>query len=301
MLSKIAHTSIRNKVFGTVGICIAALVGISAFAMLQMNALGRELAAIAEQDIPLTRNLTQVATHQLEQTIQFEHMLRSALESQSNSNAVTAYEHAVKEFKKYDAQVTEELHQAEELAQNGVERSHSDAERAEFAHVVEALKSIEQEHETFSKHVDEVIALFGEGKIAEGMEKGNTIDAEAEKLDHELEALAAEIVKLTAEVALAAERHEKSALIWLMILAALAVTCSALVAWYVITRFLTGPLMNVASAITALTSGNTDIEVNVEYNDEIGKVAEAFETFRLKLIENKTLSAQARRTTESNR
>ena len=49
MLSVISNTSVRTKVFGAVGFCIAMLIGVSVFAIVQMDKIGRELATIAEQ------------------------------------------------------------------------------------------------------------------------------------------------------------------------------------------------------------------------------------------------------------
>ncbi len=292
MLSFVSNTSVRAKVLGTIGFCIAMLIAVSVFAIVQMDKIGRELATIAEQDMPLTRNVTQIATHQLEQTIQFERMLRAALETETNPSAKKAYEKAVKSFKKYDAVVTEEILQGEELAKGAIEHAHTEAELKEFKHILEALTAIEHEHETFSAHVDDVIALFAAGKVVEGIQLGNKVDAEAEKLDHELEALAEEISPFTAQAAVTAEEHEKAALLWLVITSAVTVLLVSVVAWFVIARFLTGPLKDVVSAISALTSGQTDVEINVAHQDEIGSIMEGLETFRLKLKENEALSAQ---------
>jgi methyl-accepting chemotaxis protein len=293
MLDIFAKFTIRVKIMATVGLCLFALVGSAAFAVWQINNIGREITAIAHNDIPLTRNVTQITLHQLEQTIEFERMLRFALEARSDQHAVTSYEHSVTAFKDLGLTINEEILHAEELAEHALNSAHSEAERIEFQHVLDALKAIEHEHASFEVHVDEVIGLFSEGNIVAGIARGEEIDAEAEKLDHELEALVAEIGAFTSTAANTAEAHERSALLWLAIIAAVTTIAIGVAAWMIIARFVVGPLGNVVSTLQALTDGNTEVEVKVEYHDEIGSVAEGLETFRLKLIDNAAMEAEA--------
>ena len=290
MQALFSNLSLRTKMLSVVGLCIAALVGMSLFAVKQMNDIGREIETIAEQDMPLTNVVTQIATHQLEQTIYFERMLRFALEAETNPHAKDAYKNAVKKFTEHGHTVTEELHQGEKLAENAIGHAHTAEELKEFKHVLEALTAIEAEHDVFEAHVKEVIELFAKGNLTEGIAKGETIDAEADKLDRELEALALELAEFTEKAAKTAEAHEKSALVWLTAIASVATVLVGIIAWLMIQAFLTRPLRNVATAVAALTDGQTDIEVKVDYKDEIGDVTAGLEIFRQKLLENAEMS-----------
>ena len=73
---------------------------------------------------------------------------------------------------------------------------------------------------------------------------------------------------------------------WLMIIAAVATVLVTAVSWFVISRFLSAPLGKLVSHLDSLTKGDTDVQIGVEYDDEIGKVAVSLEIFRQKLIEN---------------
>ena len=132
MLETFSQTSLKVKIFATVGLCLAALIGVATFASWQMNKIGQELVAIAEQDIPLTNMLTQISTHQLEQTIEFERMLRFALEARDDSHAQKAYAHSVEKFVSIGKKVTDELHQGEALAETSASHAHSAEAKAEF-------------------------------------------------------------------------------------------------------------------------------------------------------------------------
>ena len=122
MLKTIANTSIKRKIYATFGLCLFALVGVSAVAIQQLDKIGQEIAAIAEEDIPLTRVVTNISIHQLEQTIRFERLLRHALELRTNSGANAAYEMSVKQFTGFGNKVNQELVEGKQMAEHAVYR-----------------------------------------------------------------------------------------------------------------------------------------------------------------------------------
>ena len=67
--------SIGNRIhaMGIAQLCLLLIV--SVLSLVQMAKIGDELIDIAEEDIPLTRYLTQLTEHQLKQAILFERAL----------------------------------------------------------------------------------------------------------------------------------------------------------------------------------------------------------------------------------
>ncbi len=300
MLNILKNLKIRTKVFATVGLCIMALIAISAFSIFQMNKIGIELTAIAEENMPLTAVVTQVTTHQLEQTIAFEKLLRFALEAEHDPKAVERYEAAVKDFKKYGHQVAEELVHGEKLAKHALDASHTDAERKEFSHVLSVLTSIEKEHATFEKHADEVFAEFSEGRTAEGLKHGEALDAKAAEFDHELRALLTELQKFTNESAKTAEAHEKSALVSLLVASLLITLLISAGAWFVVTYSLARPLSALTGAMASLAENDLETHVpGLEKNDEVGEMAQALQVFKDNMIRNRDLEAAQEKVHES--
>ena len=176
-------TSIKLKILGTVGACLIALAAISGFAIVQIFKIGQELAVIAEADIPLSNALTKVTSHQLEQTIQLEKILKYALQKQTDEEAGAKYKESYKKFHKYGETVDRELLEAEEIAKNGLKYALTDLDRKKFEGVYASLKAIEDEHKVFESHVTDVVNLIDAGKLAEAMKYGYITEAEAEKLD----------------------------------------------------------------------------------------------------------------------
>lgn len=294
MLGTLSNLSIKAKIFGVLGVCVASLAGVSALSAVQFDKIGKELESIAEKDIPLTRVLAVVTAHQLTQSIHFERVLRFAVEAQADPNATGAYRRAVGAFTELGKKVAGELRDAEKLAKRAMETAHNDVEKTEFEHVFTALTAIESEHADFERHVRDVVALFAEGKTEEAIKLGEQVDKEAEKLDHEIEKLATEIARFTETAARTAEAHEKSALMLLLVVSLVSVIFVGVTSWFIVKRYLTGPLGNVVASLSALNKGQTDIAVKVEYHDEVGTVAAGLENFRKKLIENARLEAEAK-------
>ncbi len=63
MLGAMNNAKIRTKILGVIGLCVAAMIGISGFAIYQMNKIGQELVALAEENMPLTRMVTDITAH----------------------------------------------------------------------------------------------------------------------------------------------------------------------------------------------------------------------------------------------
>jgi len=285
-------TSVAGKILALVGFLSLGLVIVALVAIFQMNAIGKELTNIAEKDIPLTEAISHVTNHQLEQAALVERIMRLAgvhsADEASAINSLTA------NLKKLEAQVADEILQAEELAQNALDQSTTEAERQEFLMAVNQLKSIEIEYAQYETHIDEILRLIEEDDMESAGVLLVKLEEEQDRLDHELVALLEEIERFTLEAALAAEAHEKQALQQILLTAfATFVFCG--VGAILFSRFMISkPLDQVASGLLELAKGNTDVEVQVRSRDEIGKVAAAFETFRTNTIEMKRLQDQAR-------
>ena len=78
--------------------------------------------------------------------------------------------------------------------------------------MLEALTKIEQEHQIYHEHAVEVFELTDAGRRSEAAELIQTIEAEEDRLTHELEALPVEIEAFTLTVMQTVEAHEKAAI-----------------------------------------------------------------------------------------
>jgi len=292
MMAYLNNLKVGQKVYGIVGLCLLGLIGVSAFSVIQLNKIGREIAAVAEQDIPLTEILTKITLHQLEQSISFERALRFGETMANNARSAEQFKLASGAFKDLAVKVDRELKQGEELAKTAVEQAHSAKEAEAFKHVLDKILSIEKTHGTFDEHALEAFGLLTQGHIHEAIEKETAIELELTSLNHELEALLIKIEQFTAEATLAIEQHEQTTL-YMTIVVTLAVLLLAIVLSWVMVRKVIGlPLRELVTVLNALASGDTDVTTPVHAEDEIGAVAKALGIFREKMIESKALEAK---------
>lgn len=293
-----SELSISSKIYLALGTCLLSLIGASAFATYQINQIGKELTAIAEEDIPLTIAITNAASSQLEQTIYFERVLKSALEAELDLPGAEKFETAIERFHAYGDAVETHLHEAEEIAQHGIEHALNDAMSAKFTEVLGKLFAIESEHELFEEHAEEVKNLLRAGDLTNGTTLGEEVDAEAEKLDKEIEALLAEVATFTAQSALIAESHEQAALRWLIILSVATFLTVTPLTIFIVQVSLPKPLRGILSDIDRLASGNIDEEVVAATSDEVGRIAHGLEGFRQSLLKTRELEQQVKEAQE---
>lgn len=291
-ISNPVSNTVAGKIFVLVALLCSGVVVVAAVAIYQMNAIGKELANIAEKDIPLTEAISHVTSHQLEQAVLVERIVRIAgIHSENEAAAI----HSLKAtLQKLEIQVGEEILKAEQLAQNALDHSTTEVERKEFLHAVEQLKRIETEYAQYKAHVDEIMHLIDTNELAEAGNLLLLLEEEQKRLDHELVALLQEIERFTLDAAIAAENHEKQALQQIIFTAVATFVLCGLAALLFARFMISKPLGQVSNGLLELAEGNTEVKVRVRSRDEIGRVAEAFETFRANTIEMKRLRDQAR-------
>ncbi|TYC51757.1 methyl-accepting chemotaxis protein [Rhodobacterales bacterium] len=285
-------TSVAGKIFTLVAFLSVGLAVVAAVAIIQMGMIGKELANIAEKDIPLTEAISHVTNHQLEQAALVERIFRiSGLRSTQEEETLEQLKSTVY---KVEAQVADEIIKAETLAENALQNAASERDRSEFQSALKQLKLIEGEYNSYQGHVNDIIRLIEAGDLETAESLLLQLEAEQEKLDLELVALLQEIENFTHEAALTAERHEQQAFKQILMIAigTFVVCCigSLLFTRIVISR----PLNQVTQGLVQLARGDTNAEIKFQSRDEIGKLAKAFETFRANTIEMKRLQEQAR-------
>ncbi|MEM8877819.1 MAG: methyl-accepting chemotaxis protein [Pseudomonadota bacterium] len=291
-MSFFSKMSISAKIYSAVAVCLLGLLGSATFAIYQINMIGKELKAIAEEDIPLTVAITDAAASQLEQTIYFERIMKSALERELNLAGGDKFAAYAEKFHSYGDAVEVHLAKAEEIAQHGIDHAINQEMREKFTEALVSIRAIHEEHVVFEEHADEVEALLASGNLTRGITIGEEVDKEAEKLDHEIEALLRNVGQFTAQSALAAEHHEQAALLWLIIIAGTILVTVTPLTFVIVQVSLPKPLRNLLNEIDRLAEGEVDEPVLVTSKDEIGRIAEGLEGFRLKLVENRKLEAE---------
>ncbi len=210
--------TVGRKFLGIVSVCIAFLMGISGFAIYQINNIGAGLTEVAERRIPLAEVTAKIAVHQLEQALNLERAIRFGAEMQSDPVAERHFRAAVDEFVALSGNVNQEIEDGEELAEAAIAQARNAAGRETFDAVLHALEEIEARYGSFERHAAEVIDRLSRQRTQEAFRLAQDLEAEQETLERELTELLEEIEGFTQESASAAQAREKAALAQLVAL-----------------------------------------------------------------------------------
>lgn len=290
MLRKI---TIKYKVFTLAALGAILSLGITAGSVYSINTIGKKLTQIAEEDIPLTKSVTAITVHQLEQAIHFERAIRYAEIMATKYGAKEHYEKEKHHFEELAKKVDAEILAAEEQVAHIIQVEEEHGGEAyiieEFKHVDEILKKIEKEHTSFDHNVLEAFHLFDQGKVTEAEHLVEKIEVQEDKLDLELEALLFELADFTEKATLDAEHLEKLFLKILMISGATATILFIILSIFIVQGIIP-PLLRTKEYADALSNGDLDAETPTHaFEDEINDMMQSLSIFKDNAIEAKAL------------
>ena len=262
---------LSTKIAGVLGISIAAIIGLSTYSTTSMNAIGKSLLEIAEEDIPLTNAITEIAINQVEQALWAERAITGAY-----ANDAKAREHAEHEFEQLAHLVDEELKAAEAMAKHGIDFAHNEQAKQKFNEVFEHLLDIEAKHDSYDNHVVQLYDLLNQGKVGnhETHELILSIEKEGDKLDHELKQFMQSVEAFTLDSARNAEHQEQSAL-KMQIGLSLVVTILVILLGCIITYSVSKRLKGIIEVAHVIAGGNLTQSVDSSGKDEIADVCSA--------------------------
>jgi methyl-accepting chemotaxis protein len=293
------HMTVGKRLTAIVAGLVTLMIVVAGISIYQINKIGGELVGIAEQDIPLTRVVTNTSIHQLEQAINFERAVRFGFAVADDPAMKTHYDHAVERFEKLAQKVDEEIKEGEVLAGRYAREAQSDEAKEEFKHVLKILRDVEKAHHAYDEHVLALFKQLEAGETGSASAAALKIEKEEEALDNKLTSLVEELTKFTADAALAAEKHEQEALKWLIVITVAAAILGFVVTAFIVRRTIAGPLSRVVQGLQALAAGDTTVDVEVRSSDEIGQVAAAFSTFKETTLEAQRLKEEQQRAEEN--
>lgn len=291
-MSYFQELNVSTKIYIAISICLSGLIFCAGFAMYQINEVGKQLTAIAEEDIPLTVEITEAAATQLEQTIYLERMLRSVMVPAQVINDQAKLENLASIFHEKGMEVETYLARAIEIAEHGREHALDQHMETEFDATLRSVRTIIDNHKEFERHAQDLQALLLAGDTVGGVRLGEKVDLEAEKLDREIKTLLDTVATFTAQSALYAERQEKIALQGLIILTVAIVVIIGPGVVLLVQASLPRPIKKILKDIGRLAAGDIEQPLEIGPRNEIGQIREGLEIFRCKLIDNRQMASE---------
>ena len=263
---------ISHKLYLLMVINVLMMTGFAGFSFTKMEAIGREVKAIAEEDLPLVRSLTEVTVSQLEQSIK----INAAVAQYGISGRIDSQIRALQaEYLELNGTILEELHHGEQLAKHGMEVAHSDMGRAEFEHVAQVLKDVDVLHREYETEAKKIFDLMDAG-LTVGLEPALTaLEQKGDRLRSDLETLLLEVEQFTEASMLAAERAEHRAALGLILIAVVGLVLVLGVAAWVIQSIAVA--FRAANDVIRRVADEKDLSLRMmETNCELGDMGRGF-------------------------
>jgi len=274
------NVKVITKIYAMVIMLLAMFVGLSVIVYTNLASIGKEIEGITEKDIPLTEVVSNITTHQLQQSIVLEQMIRHSITMNQNIDDQALFEASFKQFQTYSRQVAGEIKQGEQLVKQASATANSDIEANEFKHVDQLLLKIEKEHATYEHEAEVLAGMLKNGASTQTKHKIEKLEELQSNMNHELEGLLKGIEKFTLDAAKTALAHEKNTQKIILILSVSAVIFGLVVSTLIIFS-ITRPLKQMFKAAEDLRAGDGDLTQRLPDfgKNEIGDVSNSFNGF----------------------
>ncbi len=276
----LANIKINYKVWALSGFPLAGMLLIGGLAMMDINNLGDEITAIAEENIPLTAMITAMTEHQLELGTLLERAMRHGSSLGTSSKSQQGFETATLRFSADGKKINAEITQIAAFLEKMIADARTDQDKSLFNEIKIDLDSIRDETLAFERTAEEIFHAFEAGLISEALVKDEAAEHVEEKIIVHLESFLAKIENLTEEKALLAEQHANSALTTIFIISGITLVI-ALGLSFMVARGIVSPIIQMLSAANNLRDGEGDLTQRLPNfgSDEVGQTAEAFNGF----------------------
>lgn len=248
--------------------------------LLQMNKIGKELADIAEEDIPLTKQLTSITEHQLEQAILFERAMIKAVLVEQNMESPQVFKQSRQQVYDLALKTKKEILAVEQFIKQAIPKLHHEAAVREFSNLLSELQQIDKQYIVLIEQINHTMELGDSGQIKEMLSYAKQVEDLEDKLDHALIDQLDKVQEFTLISTKQAEADEKFAikLISVIFIVTLiyGVTMPSIIA-----RAIRNPINDLTSRLQQVAEGDGDLTIKLDQSakDETGKVASAFNLF----------------------
>tara|TARA_E500000318_G_scaffold55810_1_gene51842 strand:- start:10610 stop:12661 length:2052 start_codon:yes stop_codon:yes gene_type:complete len=280
--------SIRKKIIGVCLITLPLPLVALIYAVFSMNLIGIELKEIAEEDMPITRQLTKVTVLQLEQAIHFEKAMRFSGIQRQDANLSELVAKEIEKFEEQSKTANALFLELEGKLQHAIEVSSSHGSTdtvAEFTSVAKQIEEAKLLHADYEVQAKAAFKAQREGDIEVATGFAEKAEALETNLDHKMEEILNAIGEFTQRSLYAAEAHEQESFQIIIVLASLGLV-GGLVSGVAIGNAVAGPIVKLTSAMARLSTGDYSVNVPaLDRRDEIGSMAEAVSVFKEASIE----------------
>jgi len=268
------------------GVLLTLQLGIGIYTDLQVASIGYEIKNISEKDMPLTKGITQVVEHQLEQEIYYEKAFKEGLKLQNPLLKVKAEKkvnETIDHFSALDKKVTKEMKQIELLLLSFSSAPDLDEHsKTEFKKLLKDMKSLEHTHTVWGEHSKLALKALLSGDLDTVIKLEVDIEHEAEILTHNSEKLLLEIEEFTDEAIKITLEHEES-LVMSIIVSLIFSTIVTIVITYHLISMLKNGFKTAIEEVDLIAKGDLTHPISEHTLGEVNAMLQSIEEQRVNL------------------
>ena len=264
--------TIAAKIFGLAIILLLLTIVLAAFLLFEVTQTKRDLAIVANYDVPLTQSVARLDEFGLRRRLAFERWFGALNAAEPNQEVVAE---ATKNYGLFTRKLTDEFSSARRFI-----GAHPDnmAARQTLAEVGTLLDQIEPAYEIINKRQREVLELQRAGQHEEANQHLNLLNDLQRTVQTQRESVNLKMKTWSAAATKAAEQRER-AVFWLTIAATISTVLLGIAVAALVTNRLSRPVRSLASAMLDVQRGNLNVELPVSSSDEIGRLTDSFNFF----------------------
>lgn len=261
---------------------ILLLVAIGIFSMIRIYNSRNSIDEVARIDVPLIEHMTNIETHQLEQSISFERAIRYAEEIGRFEEAESRFVSSDSLFRKLALLVDEELLLAETQIKKGIKLAISDNQRIIMKDLLNAVKRMEKEHLTYEKDALYVLDLLIRGKLDEAINRTDEVEMQEESFNKQTELLLIQLEAYTEEIVTKIEKVERATLRMVVLFTCFFVMISVVISILSSSKTII-PIENLKEGVRKVGDGEKDVVINVPPSGITSDLAVTFNEMVVKL------------------
>ncbi len=227
-----------------------------------MKHIGWELKEVVEEDFPLVNLITQITTHQFEQTVWLERALRYGEIIPPKEKAKKLLKKAEEEVKNKSRLVEYEIEKAKQIAKSAIKNVSTQKQRIAFKEIYKKLETLNMQYAEYEKYISSLFESLNKGDIKQAETLTREIDKKAIELNKNLEEYTKEAIKFLNSSLAMAKDHEHDAIKGLGIIGSIAIVFG-LTTGIFISRGITKKLKEFTIRLKDLATGETDLTKHI--------------------------------------
>ena len=271
--------SIKQRIIAMVVLAVAVQVIATGIILTQLITIEHHIEAVANTDIPITKAVTVLTEHQLEQEIFFEQAFRFALTIDTEPNSSKHFSDAVEHFDSLNNKINSELN----AIGNSIEQASKGAKEQvvvdEFVKLSNEIQQIKIQHKKWVEHVEEVFVELVNKNFHHAEELSERVEQEALVLSKHVEDVLAEIERFTEEAVIKID-EEAIALEFIALAAVVASVLVNIVSAFLVIKAVQAGLKKAVNSLETIAHGDFDKHVATDEPGEVGQMLEHMEQMR---------------------